>query len=101
MDTDNVVNLSKQNLRVEQLEVLAMGLGFCPERNHNLFDTVKDVNLFVRKLMLKVLHHKNIQSPVGVGALMQLSLTECRELRDLLLMDSQEAPSTRPLCWRL
>lgn len=76
------------------MEVLALGLDYCPERNHDLFDTVKDVNLFVRKLTLKALHHKSTQSPAGVGTLMQLSLTECRDLRNLLLMDTQEVPST-------
>lgn len=92
-----MINLSQQPLSLDQTEVLALGLGFCPERNHDLFTTIKDVNLFIRKLTLKALHHKNVQASDGTGALMQLSLVECRELRDLLLMESQEVPSTPTL----
>lgn len=77
-----------------QTEVLALGLGYCPDHNHDLFTTIKDINLFIRKLTLKALHHKSNQAADGTGALMQLSLVECRELGDLLLMDSQDVPST-------
>lgn len=77
-----------------QIEVLALGLGFCPDQDHNLFTTIKDVNLFVRKLTLKTLHHKNTPTTDGTAALMRLSLSECRQLREFFLLDSQEAPST-------
>lgn len=41
-----------------------------------------------------MLHHKAAQGTAETSALMQLSLTECRELREMLLMDSQEVPSS-------
>lgn len=85
---------SKHHLTVEQSEVLSLGLGFCPERPHILFDTIKDLNLFVHKLSLKTLHHKNDHSSSGTAALMHLSKVECRELRDLLLSESQELDSS-------
>lgn len=89
-----MVNLSKRQLTADQAEVLALGLAYCPERPLNLFDTIKDLNLFVRKLTLKQLHHKSDQCSTGNSALMQLSLSECRELRDLLFSESQDVPSS-------
>lgn len=88
------MNLSKHQLTTSQIEVLALGLGFCPERNHVLFDTIKDFKLFIRKLTLKAPHHKTDQSPSATSALMQLLLSEFRELRELLLSDSQDIPSS-------
>lgn len=63
-----------------------------------MFDTIKDLNLFVRKLSLKAIHHKQEPNQSGTNYLMQLSLTECRELRDLLLedMDDSQMSSTPP-----
>lgn len=93
-DTSNVINLSKHSLTKAQTEVLSLGLGFCPEQSHVLFNTIKDLNMFVRKLTLTILHHKTTAPPAGISTLMQLSLSECRELRELLLAESQEPPSS-------
>lgn len=43
---------------------------------------------------LKTLKDKSVQSSAGTSALMQLSISECRELRDLLLLDPQDIPSS-------
>lgn len=56
--------------------------------NFDRFETLKDLHLFVRKLNLKGIHHKTQQPDSGFNTLMQLSMTECQELRDLL-NDSQ------------
>lgn len=67
-----VVHLSSQKLTPDEVDVLSLGLGFCPDSNYNLFDTVKDINLFIHKLNLKALHHNFNQSTSGTSALMQL-----------------------------
>lgn len=76
------------------MEVLSLGLGFCTTSNYNLFDTIKDLNLFTRKLILKCLHHKNHDSSAGLQELMKLSQTDCQALRELLLEESTDMPST-------
>lgn len=89
-----VINLSSQVLTPEELEVLSLGLGFCPDSSYDIFKTIKDLNLFVHKLNLKILHHKPESSTAGSAALMQLSIAECRELRELLLTDADEFTSS-------
>lgn len=51
-------------------------------------------NLFVRKLNLKVLHYKPVSTATGTAVLTQLSLAECRELRELLRTESDEITSS-------
>lgn len=82
-----VVNLSTQQLTRSETEVLALGLDFCPETNLDIFKTIFDLNLFVRKLSLRALHHRNEPTNTGVNSVMQLTMKECRELRNLLLED--------------
>lgn len=60
-------------MKPDEWEVLALGLGFCPMSKHDLFTTTKYLNLFVRKLLLKGLHHKTKDSSSGVQELMKLS----------------------------
>lgn len=78
--------------------MLLLGFGFCPEANYYTFDVIKDLNLFVRKFSLKVIHHKNDSNQSGINSLMQLSIVECRELRDLLLneVDNISLPTSPP-----
>lgn len=73
---------------------MSLGLGFCPDSDLDVFESTKDVTLFVRKLILRVLHHKTDSNPPCTSALMNLTLTECRELKSLLLSDSQTCPSS-------
>lgn len=89
----NVINLSSQNLSPTEIEVLSLGLGFSPDCNINKFDVVKDLNLFVRKLCLKVLHHKKASQGDRSDPLVFLSKSEYRELKELLLKsDTDSAP---------
>lgn len=92
---DIVVNLSTHPLTSHEIQILSLGLGYCPEANFDIFETIKDINLFTRKLTLKLLHHKTDQPDTGFNALMQLTQRECKELRELLLEEELFA-FTRP-----
>lgn len=80
---DIVVNISWHKLTADEISVFSLGLGFCPDSNYHLFETIKDINLFVCKLNLKALHHKPNQPSSSSSA-----------SSSLLLADSQKAPST-------
>lgn len=64
-----------------------MGWGFCPENTPDKFDLSKNLHLFVRKLCLKVLHHKETTPGRKSDPLAILSKCQCRELKDLLLSE--------------
>ncbi|KAM4012119.1 uncharacterized protein ACNLHF_005295 [Anomaloglossus baeobatrachus] len=66
-----VINLSQLVLSDDQVEVLKLGLTFVPDCNFDLFTVAKDLNLFLRKLILHKLHFKTS----GPG----LSITEAEE----------------------
>lgn len=50
----------------------------------NKFDLINYVHLFVRKLCLKTLHHKQDARNMGMEVLNSLSKSECRALKGLL-----------------
>lgn len=81
----NVLNFFYQ-LSKEEIEVLSLGLGFCPDLRLDNFDTIKDVHLFVRKLNLKALYHKHKAPNTRMEVLQSLSKSECRALKELLEM---------------
>lgn len=54
-----VVNLSSHQLSDKEILVLQKGLLFCPDQNLDIFECVKDVNLFARKLLMKVMLDKS------------------------------------------
>lgn len=58
----NVINLSSHKLTTTEQEVLSLGLSFCPNRSLDSFETIKDINLFARKLLLNSLYTKKIYS---------------------------------------
>lgn len=74
----NIVNLSSHNLSTYEVDVLMKGLGFCPNENFCKFDLVKDLNLFVRKLLLKNMYDRNF------NATSQLSREEDKTLEQLV-----------------
>lgn len=78
---------------MEETEVLSLGLGFCPDQGLDLFETIKDINLFARKLTLKILHYKETNPNKGIKTLMNLKKSECRELFELLTSDSEVSDS--------
>lgn len=80
-----MINLSSQVLTPEETHVLSLGLGFCPDSNLDLLETIKDLNVFVKKLNLKALHHKSQGPTSTVNTLTWLTLSECRDLKNLLL----------------
>ncbi|MEE6510680.1 hypothetical protein FKM82_030755 [Ascaphus truei] len=49
-ETTQVVNLSKKILDIHNLQVLTKGLSFCPTTKMDIFETIKDINLFSRRL---------------------------------------------------
>lgn len=51
--TFDVVNLIPQTFAEIKLEILGLGLNFCPTRDADHFEIVKDINMFARKLNFK------------------------------------------------
>ncbi|KAM4038422.1 uncharacterized protein ACNLHF_016745 [Anomaloglossus baeobatrachus] len=51
-----VINLSQVQLTTDQIEVLKLGLTFVPDCNFDLFTVAKDLNLFLRKVVLHKIH---------------------------------------------
>lgn len=63
----SVLNLSKKTLSTEDITLLSMGLNFSPKRHFNLFDTILDVNKFVRAMTLRKHYHSDVLvNPLGV-----------------------------------
>lgn len=58
----NVVNLSSHLLTEAEESVLALGLSFCPQQNVNTYELVKDIRLFIRKLLFKSTYQKSTPS---------------------------------------
>lgn len=44
-----------------EIEVLLKGLSFCPQTNFNKFEIIKDINIFARNLLPRVLHDKGTE----------------------------------------
>lgn len=83
----DVVNLSSHPLIQHELEVLKRGLSFCPDKDMDVFDVIKDVNLFARKLLLKVLVNKPKTSQPNYAEMFQgYTLADFRALKDLILL---------------
>ncbi|KAM4771055.1 CD109 antigen-like [Rhinophrynus dorsalis] len=55
----NVINLSNTILTEAQIYVLSRGLSFVPSNNFSLFDTIVDLNRFIRKLTLHKFFSRN------------------------------------------
>ncbi|XP_075188797.1 uncharacterized protein LOC142279344 [Anomaloglossus baeobatrachus] len=51
-----VINLSQVQLSDDQIEVLKLGLTFVPDCSFDLFTVAKDLNLFLRKVVLHKIH---------------------------------------------
>lgn len=80
----NVLNFSEHVFTNEELEVLSLGLGFVPDMELNRFDLIKDVHLFMGKLCLKTIHHKQETSDKGMETLLSHYKSECRSLKEFL-----------------
>lgn len=83
-DTLQVINLSTHTLTEHQIKALKHGLSFAPSCKFNLFNWIKDLNLFGRKLLLHKYFSKDNKQA-------QWSSDELRALQDLysLLEDNE------------
>lgn len=45
--TFDIMNLTPLEFTVEELKILHLGLNFCPTRNVDQFEFIKDINLFI------------------------------------------------------
>lgn len=52
-----IINLSDKELTTAQTEVLSLGLSFSPVSHFDFFTAVKDLHLFVCKLIFKNFFH--------------------------------------------
>lgn len=55
--TFDVIDLTPHTFTSTELDVLGLGLHFCPSRDPDHFDCVKDINLFTRKCNFKSYWH--------------------------------------------
>ncbi|KAM5191587.1 WD repeat-containing protein 64 [Mantella aurantiaca] len=53
---------NESNSLQAEMDVLRLGLSFCPEQDIDVFETIKDINLFARKLILKVMYDSSSSS---------------------------------------
>ncbi|XP_073491307.1 uncharacterized protein [Aquarana catesbeiana] len=58
-DKFDIINLSSHPLTEDETTLLELGLTFCPDEEANKFELIKDLHLFARHLMYKVLYDKN------------------------------------------
>ncbi|XP_069599809.1 uncharacterized protein [Ranitomeya imitator] len=90
-DTGNlqIINLSSYILTDEEIRVLALGLSFSPMNRLDKFTLIKDVYLFCRKLVFKLMYHQ----PSIVDSLPH---DERQVFSDLVqLLEENELPVTR------
>lgn len=57
-DQLKIINLSSKVLSPFEIEVLGLGLSFCPTSRADPFEAVKDLNLFARRLTYKYIYDK-------------------------------------------
>lgn len=82
-----VVNLSSYNLSLDEVEVLRKGLSFCPDQELNIFDAVKDIHLFARKLVLKVLMEKSHSEKLNYNELFKgYTVADFKALKEIILL---------------
>lgn len=53
-DRLQVITLSSYSLTEDQIQILSLGLTFCPDQEVDAIEVIKGVNLFARKLMFKI-----------------------------------------------
>lgn len=80
-------------LTEDKMEVLSLGLGLCPKQEADTFDIIKYINLFVWKLSLKTIFHKEKAPSKRLKVLLNLK-SECRELKELLEQDGDMSDCT-------
>lgn len=69
------------------MEVLSSGLTFCPTSSLDRFEFIKVVNLFARRLTLKVIYNKSSLSPEDLAVVnlqKGIKKSESRAIRDLV-----------------
>lgn len=91
-----IVNVSSYNLSWEEILALQKGLSFCPDQDIDIFECIKDVNLFARKLFLKVLLDKfKTEKPNYTEMFTEYTVADFWALKDLILLmqDNQELDS--------
>lgn len=81
-----VINLSSIDLTVDQTSLLHKGLYFCRFQKGDVFEIVKGIYVFTRKLVLQVLHNRKLNAdPLGLlGDWSSLSRQKYQTLRDLI-----------------
>lgn len=86
-NTKEIVNLSSYQLSAEEEMVLLNGLSFYPDQELNVFDCITDINLFARKVLLKVFLDKSkIVKPNYSEMSKGFTVADFRALKDLILL---------------
>lgn len=83
-----MINLSSHTLSAEQISVLKLGLTFCPTQRVDQFELIKDINLFSRRLMFKIIFDKSSPSSndrsLGDPAWCDMTIADIKALEELM-----------------
>lgn len=97
-----IVNLSFVSLTDEQTHVLKLGLTFCPSTDLDRFQLIKDIHLFARRLLFKIIYDKPSVSEPSDSPPLELSDTELQALDDLMQLweegHTSDAKAPLPSC---
>lgn len=77
------MNLSSVDLTADQVQVLKLGLTFCPSTDLDRFQLIKDIHLFARRLLFKVIYDKTPSLESSTSTSGEPSEAELRALADL------------------
>lgn len=83
----NVVNLSSYPLSDAEIQILEKGLSFWPDHNIDVFENIKDLNLFARKLYLHVVLNRSSDKSIHFVELFKgYTVQEFLALKDMIIM---------------
>lgn len=95
-ETFDIINLSSHPLSGDESEVLHLGLTFSPDEEADRFQLIKDLHLFARRLMYKVLYDKDQGDTLVQGnnssALENITFEDLKALQDLMELWDESNP---------
>lgn len=87
-----IINLSSYALTDSDKQWLSKGLSFCPHINIDHFEVIKDVDIFVRNLLLKLIYYKEDLKDDKVSLLENYSKTDFQMLKTLNKLLAEGGP---------
>lgn len=92
----DIINLSSHPLSQDEDRVLKLSLTFCPDENADKFELIKDLHVFARHLMYKVLYDKEsntVEFPCQPNSnLTGVTFEDLKALQDLMDLWDESNP---------